>query len=216
MLNVNFNEKFVKEGLTFDDVLLLPGFSEVLPSDVDLGTRFARNVFLSTPLASAAMDTVTEARLAIAMLVRDTTPEEAEGNFNEAVDMLEKAIREPSTPERPLVALFQLADAYIRYDKFDKAKQTLERIRQNYSQVPNAMQRAAGMLQYIEKAEQDRAKKAAAGPEAATPLPVAPAEPPAASPEGAAAGQPAAPSPECVPPVEIPAADSAVASPTNG
>lgn len=157
-----------------------------------------------------------QARLAIAMLVRDTTPEEAQENFNEAVDMLEKAIREPSTPERPLVALFQLADAYIRYNKFDQAKQTIERIRQNYSQVPNAMQRAAGMLQYIEKTEQDRAKKAAAGPEVPTPLSGAPAELPAVPPGGAAEGQPVAPSPDTAPPADVPAADSAVASPTNG
>ncbi|MFB3789531.1 MAG: IMP dehydrogenase, partial [bacterium] len=64
---MKYEDKFVANALTFDDVLLLPGYSEVLPADVDLGTRFARDVALSTPLASAAMDTVTEARLAIAM-----------------------------------------------------------------------------------------------------------------------------------------------------
>jgi IMP dehydrogenase len=54
-------------GLTFDDVLLLPAASDVVPSEVDTGTRLSRNVSLRIPLASAAMDTVTEARMAIAM-----------------------------------------------------------------------------------------------------------------------------------------------------
>jgi IMP dehydrogenase len=53
--------------LTFDDVLLLPGESSVLPKDVDLKTRLTRNIFLNIPLLSSAMDTVTEARLAIAL-----------------------------------------------------------------------------------------------------------------------------------------------------
>ena len=53
--------------LTFDDVLLVPGHSVVLPSDVDVSTRLTRNITLSTPISSAAMDTVTESRLAIAM-----------------------------------------------------------------------------------------------------------------------------------------------------
>ncbi len=54
-------------GLTFDDVMLLPAYSEVLPSEVDTGTRLTRRLTLQIPLLSAAMDTVTEARLAIAM-----------------------------------------------------------------------------------------------------------------------------------------------------
>ena len=54
-------------GLTFDDVLLVPGYSEVLPGDVDTSTRLTRHLRLQIPLLSAAMDTVTEARLAIAM-----------------------------------------------------------------------------------------------------------------------------------------------------
>ena len=55
------------DGLTFDDVLLIPAYSEVLPKDVNLTTRFSRNITLNVPLISAAMDTVTEARLAIAI-----------------------------------------------------------------------------------------------------------------------------------------------------
>lgn len=61
------DEKFALEGLTFDDVLLVPAASDVLPDEVDTTCRFTKNIRLEVPLASAAMDTVTEARLAIAM-----------------------------------------------------------------------------------------------------------------------------------------------------
>jgi IMP dehydrogenase len=60
-------EKFAKEGLTFDDVLLMPGESSVLPNDVSTTTRLTPSIPLSIPVVSAAMDTVTEARLAIAL-----------------------------------------------------------------------------------------------------------------------------------------------------
>ncbi|MES2379093.1 MAG: IMP dehydrogenase [Bacteroidota bacterium] len=59
--------KFVAEGLTYDDVLLLPAYSEVLPRDVNTSSFLTRNIRLNVPLVSAAMDTVTEAQLAIAM-----------------------------------------------------------------------------------------------------------------------------------------------------
>jgi len=59
--------RLVQEALTFDDVLLIPAYSRVLPKDTDLATRLTRDIELKIPLASAAMDTVTEARLAIAM-----------------------------------------------------------------------------------------------------------------------------------------------------
>jgi IMP dehydrogenase len=59
--------RLVQEALTFDDVLLLPAHSAVLPKDVDLATQFTRGIRLNIPLVSAAMDTVTESRLAIAM-----------------------------------------------------------------------------------------------------------------------------------------------------
>ena len=64
---MNFNEKFVKEGLTFDDVLLIPAKSDVLPADISLKTRLTNRITLNIPLLSAAMDTVTEADMAIAM-----------------------------------------------------------------------------------------------------------------------------------------------------
>lgn len=62
-----FGEKIVAEGLTFDDVLLVPAYSEVMPRLVDISSRFSRNIPLNTPIVSAAMDTVTEAGLAIAI-----------------------------------------------------------------------------------------------------------------------------------------------------
>ena len=59
--------KFIETGLTFDDVLLVPSYSEVLPSDVELISKFSRNLSLKVPVVSAAMDTVTESKMAIAM-----------------------------------------------------------------------------------------------------------------------------------------------------
>jgi IMP dehydrogenase len=61
------SEKFGKEGLTFDDVLLVPAESAVLPNDVSTATRLTRTIALEIPVVSAAMDTVTEARMAIAL-----------------------------------------------------------------------------------------------------------------------------------------------------
>jgi len=60
-------EKITQEGITFDDVLLVPAFSDVTPDRVTLGTRFSRNIRLNIPVVSAAMDTVTEAPMAIAI-----------------------------------------------------------------------------------------------------------------------------------------------------
>lgn len=60
-------EKFVAEGLTYDDVLLIPAYSEVLPRDVDTSSYFTRKIRLNVPIVSAAMDTVTESSLAIAI-----------------------------------------------------------------------------------------------------------------------------------------------------
>ena len=59
--------KFVGEGLTYEDVLLVPAFSKILPSDVSLQTRFSKNINLNVPIVSAAMDTVTESKMAIAI-----------------------------------------------------------------------------------------------------------------------------------------------------
>ena len=63
----DYSEKFLGEGLTYDDVLLVPSYSEVLPRQVDTTTQFSRNIKLNIPIVSAAMDTVTDATMAIAM-----------------------------------------------------------------------------------------------------------------------------------------------------
>ena len=65
--NTDAASKFLKEGLTFDDVLLIPAQSDILPGDVTVTTRLTRTITLHTPLMTAAMDTVTETRMAIAI-----------------------------------------------------------------------------------------------------------------------------------------------------
>ena len=64
---ISYSDKFVGEGLTYDDVLLIPAFSEILPREVSIQTKFSKNITLNVPIVSAAMDTVTESDMAIAM-----------------------------------------------------------------------------------------------------------------------------------------------------
>lgn len=66
----NWETKFVKQGLTFDDVLLIPAESHVLPNEVDLSVQLAKNIKLNVPFLSAGMDTVTESAMAIAMAIQ--------------------------------------------------------------------------------------------------------------------------------------------------
>ena len=61
------NNASPREGLTFDDVLIKPGLSEVLPADVDIRSRITRSITVNIPIIASAMDTVTEAQMAIAM-----------------------------------------------------------------------------------------------------------------------------------------------------
>ena len=63
----NWESKFAKEGYTFDDVLLIPAESHILPNEVDLSIQLAENIRLNVPILSASMDTVTESAMAIAM-----------------------------------------------------------------------------------------------------------------------------------------------------
>ena len=62
-----YNSKIISEGLTYDDVLLVPNFSDVLPREVNIQSKFSKNITLNVPVVSAAMDTVTESAMAIAM-----------------------------------------------------------------------------------------------------------------------------------------------------
>jgi len=97
--------RVIEEALTFDDVLLLPGYSNVLPKDVDLSTRLTRSIALNVPLVSAAMDTVTEAPMAIAMalqggigIVHKNMTVDAQAREVRAVKKYESGvIREPVT-----------------------------------------------------------------------------------------------------------------------
>jgi IMP dehydrogenase len=61
------DQKFIGEGLTYDDVLLVPAYSEVMPRETDTSTQFTRKISIRIPIVSAAMDTVTEASMAISM-----------------------------------------------------------------------------------------------------------------------------------------------------
>ena len=65
--STNNSSKFFGDGLTFDDVLLMPAYSQVLPRDVDITTKLTKDITINVPMLSAAMDTVTEATLAIAL-----------------------------------------------------------------------------------------------------------------------------------------------------
>lgn len=67
MLETDFNKKFVKEGFTFDDVLLIPAESDVHPNEVSVGTKLTKDIHLNAPILTAAMDTVTESQMAIAI-----------------------------------------------------------------------------------------------------------------------------------------------------
>src|SRR3546814_3268440 len=88
-----------QEALTFDDVLLIPGYSEVLPKDVSLKTRLTREIELDIPLVSAAMDTVTEAHLAIAL-----AQEGGIGIIHKTVSIEKKAteVREVKRNQNPI------------------------------------------------------------------------------------------------------------------
>ncbi|MGI5985897.1 MAG: IMP dehydrogenase, partial [Oscillospiraceae bacterium] len=66
-MNKIYADRFIGEGLTYDDVLLIPAESSVLPADISLGTHLTKKIALNIPLISAAMDTVTEYRMAIAL-----------------------------------------------------------------------------------------------------------------------------------------------------
>ncbi len=113
--------RIIQEALTFDDVLLVPAHSTVLPRDVSLETRLTREIMLNIPLVSAAMDTVTEARLAIAMaqeggigIVHKNMSVEAQANEIRKVKKYESGvIKEPLTvsPDQPIRDVLEITRA---------------------------------------------------------------------------------------------------------
>ena len=112
--------RLLGKALTFDDVLLVPAYSEVLPKDVSLVTQFSRGIRLNLPLVSAAMDTVTEARLAIAMaqeggigiVHKNLTPEEQAAQVAKVKRYESGVLRDPVviTPEHTVLQVMQLSD----------------------------------------------------------------------------------------------------------
>ncbi|MES9887803.1 MAG: IMP dehydrogenase, partial [Candidatus Sedimenticola sp. 6PFRAG1] len=114
--------RLAQEALTFDDVLLLPAHSSVLPKDVDLSTRLTREITLNIPLVSAAMDTVTESRLAIAMALeggigivhKNMTPEEQAAEVRKVKRYESGIVADPITvsPNTPIGELVALTEAH--------------------------------------------------------------------------------------------------------
>ena len=112
--------RLLGNALTFDDVLLVPAFSQVLPKDVNLSTQFTRNIRLNLPLVSAAMDTVTEARLAIAIaqeggigiVHKNLTAQEQASQVAKVKRYESGVLRDPVviTPEHTVLQVMQLSD----------------------------------------------------------------------------------------------------------
>ena len=119
---IELDRKFAREGLTFDDVLLVPAESAVLPNEVSTETRLTRKISLAIPIVSAAMDTVTEARLAIALaregglgiLHRNLSIEDQVAEVDKVKRSESGMIVEPVTlpPEAPVSAALELMDRY--------------------------------------------------------------------------------------------------------
>src|SRR5204863_7496006 len=119
---LELDRKFAKEGLTFDDVLLVPAESHVLPNDVSTRTLLTRSIELSVPMVSAAMDTVTEARLAIALareggigiVHRNLASEDQVAEVDKVKRSESGMIVEPVTltPEAPVAAALELMARY--------------------------------------------------------------------------------------------------------
>ena len=112
--------RLLGKALTFDDVLLVPAYSQVLPKDVSLSTQFSRHIRLNLPLVSAAMDTVTEARLAIAIaqeggigiVHKNLTPQEQAAQVAKVKRYESGVLRDPVviTPEHTVLQVMQLSD----------------------------------------------------------------------------------------------------------
>jgi len=112
----------IREGLTFDDVLLVPGGSDVLPGDVDLRTQLTREISLNTPLVSAAMDTVTEHETAICMaqngglgVIHKNLPSAAQASEVDKVKRSESGMIVDPITMRPEQRIFEALEVMARY-----------------------------------------------------------------------------------------------------
>ncbi|MFO7253926.1 MULTISPECIES: IMP dehydrogenase [Limnochorda] len=122
MTQTPWHPQIVQEALTFDDLLLVPAYSEVLPTEVSTATRFSRNIRLNIPIVSAAMDTVTEARMAIAVareggigvIHRNLPPEVQAGEVDKVKRSESGIIVDPIslTPDRPVREALDLMARY--------------------------------------------------------------------------------------------------------
>ncbi len=122
MVNTNSAEKFLKEGLTFDDVLLIPAKSDVVPSSVDVSTRLTNKIRLNTPIISAAMDTVTESEMAIAMareggigIIHKNMPIEMQADEVEKVKRSENGVIRNPFSLRPENKVYEAEDLMHKY-----------------------------------------------------------------------------------------------------
>ncbi len=116
-------KEIIKEALSFDDVLLVPGYSDILPKDVNLKTKFSRNITLNIPLVSAAMDTVTGAKTAIAIareggigvLHKNMSVEEQKTEVDKVKKSESGMITSPVTvsPEQPISYALELMKKYM-------------------------------------------------------------------------------------------------------
>ena len=102
-------DKIVLDGLTFDDVLLIPAYSEVLPKEVQLKTQFSRHIQLNVPFVTAAMDTVTESSMAIAI-----AREGGIGVIHKNMTIEEQAAQAGRSPRGERGLKFEPAQARVR------------------------------------------------------------------------------------------------------
>src|SRR5215813_8872214 len=114
--------RLIQKALTFDDVLLVPAFSDVLPRDTSLKTRLTRKISLNMPLVSAAMDTVTESRLAIAMaqmggmgVIHKNLPIEDQAGEVDKVKRSESGMIVDPITMRPQQKISEALDVMARY-----------------------------------------------------------------------------------------------------
>lgn len=175
-------EDYISSATIYDQLLTNPDITEVIKPQLivwkiqSLERQYLKNKPDLTPEEKSVLveenkrlvkdysdtDQGINSRVVIAQLTKDSTPTESQKYFNEALEKYQKYISEPPSPDRPVWAMLQIADAYIRMASYTEAEQMIQKVQQSYSNVGKAMQRANGMINYIRrvKAEQSKAKEA--------------------------------------------------------